>query len=311
MQQWKKCYHWESPDSCGNKIIRAHTIQKNGVLKDILDDTNHCLTFKEQYLDSSGLTIPRRIGWRNATTFYGFCDYHDELFSEIETGNFVVNERNLLLAAYRVVTFELHQKEALFDSFEKFLTEHPELSGNVQFDSMFDTHREGLNNALIYSELISQDLQKKTSSLRHVAIEVKGQAEFLAAGTPSPGIVGAAPRLVPIGSALPPDTFLFISVHKQEGGFIWCISYPKHDDIAVAFVDMIIENENEQAHSILPHAFCQYCEHTFFSWNWWSQLSFDQRTALRRFAGDQFEEISRKNLVFTPTNRNGVKAYRI
>ncbi len=264
MQRWKKCYHWGAPQECARKIIRAHTIQRKGILRHILDSSQHCLTFKEPNNDQSNLPIPKEVGWRNATAFFGFCEDHDRLFSEIEDGNFNVCSRNLLLAAYRVVSFEFHQKDALIDAFEHFFTDHPELKGNAQFEAMLDVQREGLRNASKFSAQLASDLQNGRSSLQHAIIEINGQAEFLASGTPSPGKIDSGPRIALLGTKLPLDGFLFVSVHEQREGYVWCFSYPEADEIAEAYVRLIIDNETNVNWTILPHLICQYCEHTFF-----------------------------------------------
>ena len=71
----KQCLHpLASRDACG-KVIAAHTIQRQGALASIVDETGHCLTFYPAMRQDS--PEPQRRGWREASTFVGFCNRHD------------------------------------------------------------------------------------------------------------------------------------------------------------------------------------------------------------------------------------------
>ncbi|WP_425409951.1 hypothetical protein [Hyphococcus sp.] len=311
MKRWKKCYHWDASESCKGRPIRAHTIQRQGVLRHILDENQHCLSFKGASHDESDLPELKEVGWRNASAFFGFCQHHDKIFAPIEEGNFEVTEKNLLLAAFRVVSFELHQKESSLSAIEQFKAKNPSINNDLQFHAMLKVHQEGLENALKYAQMISSELKGGKSLLRHAVIEVAGTAEFLAAGTPSPGKLGGPPRIAPIGSPLPPDGFLFTSVHEQKNGYIWCFSYPPDDKIASDFVNFVVDKETKLDESILPHILSQYCEHTFFSWSWWSALNYNQRTFLRMVTADLFEEFDPHKLQPMPSQRTAIKAYHL
>jgi hypothetical protein len=84
----KQCLHPEaSYQECSTRIIDAHTIQKSGPLKRIVDDTSHVLTFSR---DSNGHFKTEKIGWQKASTFKGFCSKHDkQMFSCIEDEPFI------------------------------------------------------------------------------------------------------------------------------------------------------------------------------------------------------------------------------
>lgn len=72
--QIKKCLH-PNQNECNGKIIKAHAIQNNRILNKIaengilitLDGTSHLIF---QSSDAKGRKI--------ATTFTGFCSYHDK-----------------------------------------------------------------------------------------------------------------------------------------------------------------------------------------------------------------------------------------
>jgi hypothetical protein len=51
------------------------------------------------------------VGWRDASTFIGFCGYHDNVtFALLETSDFTANAEQCFLLAYRAVCHGLFQK---------------------------------------------------------------------------------------------------------------------------------------------------------------------------------------------------------
>ena len=84
----KECLHpLASVEQC-SKIIKAHTIQRAGALAAIIDNSGHCLSFHPPSVTER--TEPGRIGWRDASTFSGFCARHDgPTFAPLETRPFV------------------------------------------------------------------------------------------------------------------------------------------------------------------------------------------------------------------------------
>ena len=91
----------------------------------IVDESGHCLTFFSQRAILSG--TPERRGWREASTFPGFCDRHDRAtFAPIETVPFIGSAEQSFLLAYRAECHELYQKQASHRSQESTipLTRH-------------------------------------------------------------------------------------------------------------------------------------------------------------------------------------------
>ena len=110
------CLHPEaSPDTCGTRIIRAHTIQRKGGLAQITEN-GHVISVKAGFEDifkNEGQVIPRQISARDASTFTGFCDRHDnEMFKPVEAGRPILNEETIFLLSFRALAYELYTKES-------------------------------------------------------------------------------------------------------------------------------------------------------------------------------------------------------
>jgi len=110
----KLCMHPEaSKENCSGKIIKAHTVQRNGGLSQIAKD-GHVYTVDTQIASvvrNGGKLSLKLTGLKEATTFTGFCNKHDtEIFKPIETNPFVASEEHAFILAYRVLSRELYAK---------------------------------------------------------------------------------------------------------------------------------------------------------------------------------------------------------
>lgn len=116
----KLCLHPLASACVCDRIISAHTIQRSRALQQIIDSSDHVRTFFPPKLDlSSGrprLQL-RRVGWRQASTFTGFCARHDNsVFRPLETADFGGTAEQCFLIAYRALCHEIYTKSSLLKS---------------------------------------------------------------------------------------------------------------------------------------------------------------------------------------------------
>lgn len=111
----KSCYHFDN-ENCGDKIIQAHSLQRNGVLSLVESDVNgnqKVLCFKNPKVNGFGQYIGLDpIGKTNASTFFGFCSVHDKgVFQTIEDQEIdISSNEHCFLLIYRGAAKEYHQK---------------------------------------------------------------------------------------------------------------------------------------------------------------------------------------------------------
>lgn len=105
-----------------NEIIRAHSISKSANLKTIARD-GHVYTMNpsmQGLQKSKGRLGIELVGINKASTFTGFCKYHDkELYKEIEDEIIVPTLSQLFLLSYRAVCREIFTKMSSLDVFDK------------------------------------------------------------------------------------------------------------------------------------------------------------------------------------------------
>ena len=100
--QHKKCFHPQASAAVCDKIVSAHTIQRSRGLERLVDSSNHVYTFHSRKQEED--IRVQRVGWREASTFTGFCSQHDGLtFGPLETTVFTGTEEQCFLIAYRAV----------------------------------------------------------------------------------------------------------------------------------------------------------------------------------------------------------------
>lgn len=107
-QSYTVCLHPEAEEECSGKIVKAHSIQKGGPIRQIMDGASTV-----QVLSHVGSGLTESKGWKQASVFEGFCRKHDkEMFSPIEDQPFRGTSEQCFLTGYRSVAFELYRKVA-------------------------------------------------------------------------------------------------------------------------------------------------------------------------------------------------------
>lgn len=104
----KQCLH-PIKDECSKKIIKAHAIQNNRILNKL--SQNGCVVTMD---GSSNLIFQsaQKKGRKIATTFTGFCSYHDKiLFQEIEDREFNKSQKQIFLLTYRTLSWHYQKKQ--------------------------------------------------------------------------------------------------------------------------------------------------------------------------------------------------------
>lgn len=114
----RECFYHKK-DECKGPIKQSHSIQRNKRLSIIEGDVkgNSCIfTFSNPIPSKKTLFSDLApIGKSEASTFYGFCDYHDSvLFAPIENNEFDARPQHCFLHSYRAFAHSYHmEKEAM------------------------------------------------------------------------------------------------------------------------------------------------------------------------------------------------------
>jgi hypothetical protein len=115
------CVHPDAgTGTCSGGPTDAHTIQKEGGLRAIAEN-GHVISSKKGAFSiarNDGRIIPQRDGICNASTFPGFCNTHDAMFSPVEQKIVPLSREVALLLSYRAIAYEKFLKESALRSNE-------------------------------------------------------------------------------------------------------------------------------------------------------------------------------------------------
>jgi hypothetical protein len=100
------CSHPDAPSACRGRAIRAHSLQKATALRSIAED-GHVYSVRGGIGDDGRREI-KAVGIQSASTFFGFCNHHDNtMFKPIESGAFPLDRRATFLISFRSVAMEV------------------------------------------------------------------------------------------------------------------------------------------------------------------------------------------------------------
>jgi hypothetical protein len=287
----KKCLHpLASSESCG-KIIEAHTIQRGGALAGIVDKSGHVLSFYP--LRPTKPDKPRKVGWRDASTFSGFCQRHDgETFRPLEQKVFVGSDEQCFLLAYRAQCHELYQKQASDRSHEPLSRlidrgKSPEEQRVIQrIHGAFaaGVHR-GSEDARTHKERMDTELlQGQYSDWRRLFISFEGQMCVVSTGVPTPNHNFAGDELQTLHDLSSRLQSLYFGPVKSQQGGVWVFLWRPEDDAPRRFLEDIQKVPREFLPNMLVQFMFAYVENTFFSIEWWESLSSQAQEHLIRLA---------------------------
>lgn len=103
--RFKGCLFPDKSKCTSRKGIRAHSIQRNKILSSIAQSGKvKCFDIRNSLFDKDFSDV----GIAEASTFFGFCNFHDtKVFSDIENFDYINSPKQNLLFAYRACAFEV------------------------------------------------------------------------------------------------------------------------------------------------------------------------------------------------------------
>ena len=117
----------DSGRPCPNPPVQTHTLARSASLKNLAEG-GHVYSYtpllNRVSPNDPPISIPEKCGIKNASTFPGFCHFHDtRLFSAVETRPFHNTPEQVFLLAYRSICYELFLKELLYHPKMRYVRE--------------------------------------------------------------------------------------------------------------------------------------------------------------------------------------------
>lgn len=308
-------------NSCSDQIINAHTLTKSLSLNQIAK-TGHVYGFKNKdifdFSRNDGFISLRKLGVRTASTFKGFCSYHDDrLFSCLEKQNFELLEEQSAALLYRALALELYKK--------KTVLEHARKSFKPLLDS-FNSGNMNIGSELIISNLKRAKLdfedmyylngilinllnEKKYSKIRTYALKLDFKIPFICTG------VFAIYRDVNheiiqdvFDYSLPKMSYTALNIFYAKDGSSWLILswLDIFDEINLRVVEQIQKFNVEDQVNILGNLMISYTENSYFSMEYIDNLKPKLKENIEKnFNGTlmkQFSKLTEPNFIFNNLN---------
>lgn len=174
----KQCIHPDN-DNCSEKIVKAHSIQNNRILNQIMRN-GEVYMVKAAMTEHSYRFKFKSIGRKVATTFTGFCGFHDKiLFQPIEDTEYVGSEHQNFLFAYRVFSFEYHKKLEAQNASKKKLDGKPSLVKNKRYMNQFEGYDLAIRDSIRHKEVFDEALLNQDYGIvETVSFKLEGAARL-------------------------------------------------------------------------------------------------------------------------------------
>jgi hypothetical protein len=286
------CFHPNaSKNDCGGKIIKAHTIQRNGGLNKIARDGHvyNCLLHRQwPFASNQRDEKPALVGAKPASTFTGFCARHDNLiFAPIEKYPFQASQEQIFLLSYRVICQELFLKKGTLEvqPFARQLDRGRGLQVQQTHQWMISTFMQGVKKAIDELEqtkaIFDESLLKSNfSCLDFYVIQFRDTPDLLCSGIRQPEFDFDGNRIQTLGILTRRAQWLYFSLIATDTGGAAVFSWLPGNIVCEKFVASF----DSLADSAIPHAIVRYAfeffENTYFSPDWWDRLDLETRSKL-------------------------------
>ncbi len=273
----KKCMH---PGNTHTEIIAAHTIQRNGSLSKIKNQKGKVMAFDLPFSDK-----PIDQGWKKASTFYGFCEKHDKIFTPLENKPFDCSAEQCFFAGYRAICHELYKKECGLSWCK---------SDKLKFISCIAAAIQGLELGIkdinklkeIYDKALSKDMY---DDFEFLVIFFQGDQSIVSTGLINTCTDFCGNKLYELTDsndllAEGVSVSLINVDHKGLDKVAFILSWPKYHTKSTLFAHSLLKyNTNKLSNAVAQLVFLQI-ENTFFSELWWQSLSDKQKECITKLA---------------------------
>lgn len=289
------CFHpGASASTCKGKTIKAHTIRRNGDLKGIARDgeVNSCLVHGKFFDDSrrDPLGKPHLVGVGKASTFAGFCSWHDDqLFAPLEKDSFKASPMQIALLGYRAICHEIYLKEcALAQSnlrceLDKGYPPLLQLETQKQHQLFNVALAKGIEEIEsmrdLYARMLSND---RFEDLHYYVVEFGKKPEVVCNATRQATHDFRGQQLFDLRDFDREPSQMAFGLFRTDIGGAAVFSWPEgHKDSEQLIATLDELPDTQLPHAILRFAF-EFAENTYFSPEWWDSLPKAVQIAIRK-----------------------------
>lgn len=288
---------------CKLPIKNAHALQNNGVLSRI-SESDHVMVTDLLNKVKNG-SIIKKISKNKATTFYGFCEYHDTfLFQDIELKEYQNEIKQNFLYAYRMVAQEYHKKERVITSLQNCIKENPSILQSSFFIENYRMMDLSRNDAKTMINIFNSSYANDTFDILHNYVyKFSKQYQFAVTTMYVPASNLNGEQLIDIYSKEKdrlPSVFLSVIPNNNCTYFIMsCLNIDYHK--IKSYFDEIANLDEAMLMRFLNWTLPTYSENIVLNpqlWNSWNSQAQKQYERIISGMGGDFEKILNQELPF-------------
>jgi hypothetical protein len=270
-------------DDCRPLIKNAHALQNNRILNRI-SEQGHVFNISSN-ISKKGIDADfKKISKNKASTFFGFCDFHDnELFKPIEQKEYKNEEIQNFLFGFRGFCLEYHRKIRKLNTLRNNFKASPgfmlspiavQLYRNSEFD-IADSQTE-------YETFRKDYFNKDFNKLRTIHRRLNKEVEFAVSSSfaVKDDLHGNVINdIYSVNSEIVPN--IHLNIFPVDGETVIILSYHNnYDSIYSKYFDELRELSDEDLEIHLNFLVINYTENIFFSPRLLKKLSDEQKRSL-------------------------------
>lgn len=278
---------------CGGRISRAHTVPKSGSLQRIARQ-GHVYSLVPS-LDSlskhNGLLVPELLGINRASTFTGFCSWHDnKIFEPLEKRTFCGTPEQCFLLGYRALSREIYTKRvtAALSDMRRDADKGKTFAAQVEIQTVNQVYEVGLaagsRDQDHYKSVYDDILESQTfDTVRSYIIEFETAPPVMCSGAVYPEQDFKGVQLQDLADlSNTPALICFTSFYGGERGVVAFSWLTESDHACYAFIESLKAIPDEFVTAALLRFFFTHCENVHMNPDWWERLPEGNRNALIR-----------------------------
>lgn len=308
----EECFHADK--SCSSNIIRAHSIQKSRILNRFAEN-GHVFRLALSNLIRADTEL-KQLGQNIASTFSGFCEYHDsKTFFPIESGDYVSNNiQQEFLFAYRALAKERSTKNeaaarnALIYEMTKSkdftkLRKYGLLSTNDEPEWLSDMASHTGSCLSEYADSVAEHESYRKAFNKNLCRERFSKIQTCMIEWPQEYPV-AVSSMFSIERDLDGNCIndfsrpyrtkpTFLTIFPQNGKTYVLLSSLRKDRNAFGFLNEITSNDFETQKIVISNMICIYVENFFLSQELWSSMQNKQQDFLELYTNTMTQKPNR------------------
>lgn len=281
-----------SKDNCSQTIVDAHTVQRSRELRQLIDSENRALTFDAATRDPDGQSMLTAVGWKQASTFAGFCSKHDaSTFAPVETRQFNGGAEQCLLLAYRSVCYELHAKRAVAranPSMQSFIDRGRSESAQRELQAMHRIAADGNIKGIEHFSALKRSMEVALANADYrgwhsTVFWFSGPLSLATSGVISPNRDLDGIELQRLHERMNDQESMCCNIVAVNGGGAVALTWPSRTSAPSRFVARLVR-DRESILTLLVQFIFRHVHNVYFSRTWWDALRPAQKVFVRGLA---------------------------